>query len=213
MGGMKLISNDIWFFTFQRKQALMIKIIPSLLINKKRGDPPVLRLSAIEMCIPFMCQFQISFEISLPPIGQQEKMKERGPTRGMKLVSNDIWWRHLFQCNRALSDVSPFRWFIGTMGSRTMVLSILLPKKLSRGGALNMPSQNLIGFCFVTWLTSLIYHPIIFRSCLKGFHHICICKSHADRSRQLFHFLNENGKLWEAIMNFHNPWKSFSSWV
>ena len=35
--------------------------------------------------------------------------------------------------------------------------------------------------------------------------HICISKSHADRSRQLFHFLNENGKLWEAIMNFQNP--------
>ena len=49
-----------------------------------------------------------------------------------------------------------------------MVLSILLLKKLSRGGALNMPSQNLIGFCFVTWLTSSVRHPIIFRSCLKG---------------------------------------------
>ena len=36
---------------------------------------------------------------------------------------------------------------------------------------------------------------------------------YADRSRQLLHFLNENGKLWEAIMNFHNPWKSFSSWI
>ena len=31
-----------------------------------------------------------------------------------------------------------------------------------------MLSQNLIGFGFVTWLTSLVYHPIIFRSCLKG---------------------------------------------
>ena len=41
-------------------------------------------------------------------------------------------------------------------------------KKLYRGGALYMPSQNLIGFCFVTWLTSLVYHPIIFRSCLKS---------------------------------------------
>ncbi len=34
---------------------------------------------------------------------------------------------------------------------------------------------------------------------------VCICKSNADKSTQLFHFLNENGKLREAIMNFYNP--------
>ena len=56
-----------------------------------------------------------------------------------------------------------------------MVLSILLlKKKLSRGGALNMPSQNLIGFCFVTWLTSLVYHQIIRGSLILGYRAINI---------------------------------------
>ena len=40
----------------------------------------------------------------MSPIGKQKKRKEGVPMGGMKLISNDIWWCHTFQCNRALKN-------------------------------------------------------------------------------------------------------------
>ena len=47
-----------------------------------------------------MWRHQMSFEICfMPPIGTLSFLFFCFPTRGMKLISNDIWWRHTFQCN------------------------------------------------------------------------------------------------------------------
>ena len=50
---------------------------------------------------------QMSFEISfMPPIGTLSFLFFCWAMGGMKLISNDIWWRHMFQCNRAQTVAS-----------------------------------------------------------------------------------------------------------
>ena len=54
---------------------------------------------------------QMSFEISfMPSIGTLSFLFSYQPMGPMKLISNDIWWRHMFQRNQAISI---YAWIFG----------------------------------------------------------------------------------------------------
>ena len=59
-----------------------------------------------------MWRYQMLFEISfMPPTGALSFIYSRWPMWGMILISNDIWWRRMFQCNQALKIKSKERFF------------------------------------------------------------------------------------------------------